>query len=375
METSKSRFVKTVVLAVVIVGGLWILLNRDQIERPGDLIGLIGKQVSGQASSQEALPKPQPVIQSNPIKQISHPNRSPSYVANVIRVASFKLNPRGVRSELELDRVADICRRYDAIAIQQVPIDEPGWLNRLIQRMNSIEINGSPIAGQPATSNEPNYQFVSDLGRTGDSRTFSAIIFNRSTLEMDQSQWYTVNDPDNVLSREPIVGWFRTRGPNLNEAFTFTLVNLELDNARPEMELRRIGDLFRAIRDDGRGEDDVILMGDFGTGDRGLGPVAKRMGLKWVVTNKSTTTRHGRQNMNIIFSSIATTEHTGRGDVFDFMRHYNLRLADAVSVSEHLPVWAEFSIFEGDASIAPNANASNRSGSQRVANRKWWSWP
>ena len=59
----------------------------------------------------------------------------------------------------------------------------------------------------------------------------------------------------------------------------------------------------------------------------------------------------------------ATVEFTGRGGVFDFLRHYNLRIDDALNISDHLPVWAEFSIFEG--ATAPAVNPPHTPG--RVA--------
>ena len=46
-------------------------------------------------------------------------------------------------------------------------------------------------------------------------------------------------------------------------------------------------------------------------------------------------------------TTTATVEFTGRGGVFDFLREYNLTLAQALEVSDRLPVWAEFSIYEG----------------------------
>ena len=204
--------------------------------------------------------------------------------------------------------------------------------------------------------NLPNYSFISDRNRANNTQTISAIVYNQSTLEMDRSQWYTVNDPEKVLSREPIVGWFRAKGPRLEQAFTFTLANLKLHSSNPESELAHLGELFRAIRDDGRREDDVLIVGDFNAGDRGLLPIAKRSGLTWVVSNRPTTTRNEAQSDNLIFNELATAEFTGRGGVFDFMRYYNLRLEQALAVSEHLPVWGEFSIFEGQAFPVPDPN-------------------
>ena len=43
----------------------------------------------------------------------------------------------------------------------------------------------------------------------------------------------------------------------------------------------------------------------------------------------------------------ATTEFTGTSAVFDLMDRYNLTMDQALEVSDHMPVWAEFSIYEG----------------------------
>lgn len=49
----------------------------------------------------------------------------------------------------------------------------------------------------------------------------------------------------------------------------------------------------------------------------------------------------------LLFSSRSTTEFTGRAGAFDFLRKYNLSMEQALESSQHMPVWAEFSCFEG----------------------------
>ena len=66
-----------------------------------------------------------------------------------------------------------------------------------------------------------------------------------------------------------------------------------------------------------------------------------------VISSQATNTRGTHEYDNILFDIKNTVEFTGRGGVFDFMREYNLSLEDALLVSDHLPVWAEFSVFEG----------------------------
>jgi deoxyribonuclease-1-like protein len=119
--------------------------------------------------------------------------------------------------------------------------------------------------------------------------------------------------------------------------------------------------LFRAIRDDGRGEDDVLIVGDFHGGESDYQPIWQSAGLTSVGSNRPnnrpTNTLDNSQFDNLIFSELATIEFTGRGGVFDFMRHYNMRLDDALQISKQMPVWAEFSVFEG----AVSESAQNQS--------------
>ena len=58
---------------------------------------------------------------------------------------------------------------------------------------------------------------------------------------------------------------------------------------------------------------------------------------------------------NILFSSVATTEFTGRWGVADIQTVFGLTLEQALEVSDHFPVWAEFSIWE-----SPPANNTAR---------------
>lgn len=392
----KSRFLKTVLLAAVIVGGVWILVNRDRIRHPRDVVNLLQENFSAQqigyqgpAYQGDPWPKGQNWNQNHgarqqfpngsawadPSQYLNRPTQSPApqFVTNVVRIASFRLNPEITRGQdrLGLELLADICRRYDAIAFQEISSADNTWLARLADRMNAMGAQGAAGAAQAnpnsaAAGAKTDYFYISDREHNRVKATQSAILFNRSTLELDQSQWYTVSDPDNLLSREPTVAWFRARGPATDKALTFTLVNLKIDADHPKQELAHLEKLFRAIRNDGRGEDDVVIVGDFHAGDRDLQSIRKRAGLTWVVSNRPTDTKHQSQFDNLVFSEAATVEFTGRGGVFDFLRHYNLKLEQALQISEHVPVWAEFSIFEGGEQQMPTDQRTLG----RVAHRK-----
>jgi hypothetical protein len=71
------------------------------------------------------------------------------------------------------------------------------------------------------------------------------------------------------------------------------------------------------------------------------------MGITPAVADLPTVTSGVKQADNILFDRRATVEFTGRADVADLMREFELTVQAASEISPHLPVSAEFSVFEG----------------------------
>ncbi len=253
-----------------------------------------------------------------------------------IRIASFNIQVFGTSKAGKphvMNVVADIVRRFDIVAVQEIRTQDQNLLPEFVKLINA--------AGRQ-------YDFVIGprLGRTSSKEQY-AFIFDTASVEIDRSELYTVADPFDLLHREPLVGWFRVRGPATNEAFTFSLVNMHTDPDEAKQEVDELAQAFLKIRDDGRNEDDVILLGDLNVDDQHLGRLGKLLGIAWVVTRTPTNTRGTAQYDNILFDTRATSEYAGRGGVFDFVREYKLTVQQALEVSDHMPVWAEFSIYEG----------------------------
>ena len=397
-----SRFFKTVLLALVIVGGLWVLFNQEQIQQAGGLSAYIAQNYGTSRSNafQQSSWNQQSNWTAGPTRfqqtagnwqapngfarqrTGSRPDLSPTFTtsapfqfasqrllsgvgrpglpdrsANRIRIASFKMNAHSdpaiqLRS---LELLTDLCSQFDIVAFQEINS----------QSISLLEHIGQKAAAKSGGAIQ--FRAISDVAKVGPGNPLFVILYNTATLDLDFANWYSVNDPDELLMREPLVSWFRTRGVDSEKAFTFTLANIQLDDHRPDLELAYIGDLFRAIRQDGRGEDDVIITGNFNAGDRGLSAMRQRAGLTWVVYDTATSTDKESQYDNLVFAQNATVEFTGQGGVFDFLSAYNLPLADANAISQHMPVWAEFSTVEGDQQTtpAPQDRHPNRSQDDR----------
>ncbi|MFK7734803.1 MAG: hypothetical protein AB8B50_02175 [Pirellulaceae bacterium] len=252
-----------------------------------------------------------------------------------IRVASFNTGSLGstrLGKAHVVESIVKILRSFDVVALQGIRSQRDDILPAIVERLNQ-------------TDRKYDYLIGPRVGRTAEKVQF-AVVFDTERLETDRYQLYTVRDPDDLMNHEPLVAWFRCKGVPASEAFTFSLINVHLDEHMAEAERKIIGSLVDEVRNDGREEDDWIIAGDV----RGpsyklsaLDPNQVRFAIREIPTNVAAS----RSCQNIFFSAVASTEYTGRCGSIDFLRKYNLSIERALEVSEHLPVWAEFSIVEG----------------------------
>lgn len=317
-------------LAVIAGAGAWFFFQNYRIEGIDNVV-VVPRDA---AATKPAAPTGDPMVAVPPMarKQDS------------IRIASFNIQVFGT-AKMEkpgvMARLVEIVRQFDVVAIQEIRSTDQSVLPRFVEMINA--------GGR-------HYDFVIGprLGRTNSKEQF-AYIFDTASLQVDRSQVYTVEDPLDVLHREPLVAWFRVRGPDPSQAFTFSLVNVHVDPDEVQQEMDVMDDVFRAVRDDARGEDDVILLGDFNANESQFGQIATIPGITWAISGVKTNTRGSELYDNLFLQRSATSEYTGRNGVYDFLRQFNLTLAEGLEVSDHLPVWAEFSIYEGGAPRGPVA--------------------
>lgn len=252
-----------------------------------------------------------------------------------LRVASFKTDC--IDSELVgkpnvLRTLGQILSCYDVIALQGIRSSRDDLLPLIVESLNREERTYDYLIGPRVGRGELRQQF--------------AILFNTQRVETDRYQLYTVDDPHDLITYEPLVAWFRCKQPPADKAFTFSLINLCIDSRFADAERSRLPTMIDAIKQDGRDEDDWLLVGDFAGGVETLTALQSRQ-VRLALQDLATDLEGSRTLDNIIFSARATTEFTGRCGAFDFLRKYNLSFERAAEISQRMPVWAEFSIFEG----------------------------
>lgn len=248
-----------------------------------------------------------------------------------IRVATFNMEFNDSKlAPPALEMYARVIHLFDVVAIQGIQSGRDDLMPALVELLNA---NGKRF----------DYLVGPRVGRANSFEQYG-FVFNTQTVETDRYLMYTIEDPEELMFYDPLVACFRAMGAPTSEAFTFSVINARLHPSFAEAERKLLPNLVDAITQDGRGEDDWVLAGDFQAADSQLRLFEDA---RVALIEKPTTTDGNAMQDNLLFSSRATVEFTGKTGVYDFLRHFNLSIDSAVRVSRHLPVWAEFSVREG----------------------------
>ena len=252
-----------------------------------------------------------------------------------VRLATFNIQVFGVaklKRAAAMSVLSRIVRRFDVVAVQEVRAKDQSVVARFVSLINADGARYDHVLGPR-------------LGRSYSKEQY-AYIYNSQRIELLKDSVYTINDPRDYLHREPLVARFRVRGPPLNQALTFTLINIHTDPDEVVQEINVLDNVFEAVRRDVSGEDDVIMLGDFNADEHHYGELGRVPGLRWAIAGQKTNTRLTRAYDNILFDGRTTSEFTGRAGVLNLMQEFQLTQAQALIVSDHMPVWAEFSATE-----------------------------
>ena len=235
-----------------------------------------------------------------------------------------------------------VARQFDALVLTDLAADRRDLVPRITAMLGGDDIGRG---GFDYVSAPPSTSVLSTGGGFGNGGQ-TAILFNRDRLAVDRSQTYVVGDPEDRLTTDPLVTWFRSVGVDPTAAFTFSLVAVQVDLTNAAEEILQLRPVFDAVAGDGRGEDDVILIGQMQADDAYLLPSVGGRTMTAAIRSRPTDIYGTHQSANLLYDAADCVEATGAGGVIDFLRLYNLSLADAESVSSQLPIFAEFFVTE-----------------------------
>ncbi len=265
-----------------------------------------------------------------------------------IRIGSFNIQafgPSKMNDPWVMERIAAVIRNFDVIAIQEIRSKDQEILNVLLQYVN---VNGGRF----------NYLLGPRLGRTHSKEQY-AYIYNTLTIVTTPENTYTVRDDEDLLHREPLVARFAVLGSGAYQPFTFTLANVHTDPDEVAQEVSVLGIVYQSIVNYEAAvarEDDIIMVGDFNADAKTLASVATRREYAPTILNVATNVAGTRQYDNILLNPYYCSEFTGNSGVLDLATYFQITQDQARKISDHLPVWAEFQVYENATSMTSSNN-------------------
>lgn len=359
-QSDRGNPIQLTAVVLLLVGGGWYFLHHYRIDGLDEVS--VSSKLSNESQEQYISYNDVPSFLDSADSPVSEDQRSPEARAETnaltivgqpvadsiltapprkirdLKIASWALDgfgPTKLANPAARQNVARVVRQFDLVALQQIASIERDLIPRLVEAINQGDGRYDFVVGPPTGPVDRPEQL--------------AFIFDTSRVVVDRRQTYTLEDPENQMTFDPLVAWFRGAQGISGQAWTFSFVNVRIDLARAPNEVALLPKIIQAIRGDGRGEDDLVIGGLLQADDAYLLPTLTSKSAKATVLNRPTDIFGRYQTSNLLLDSGSTTEYMGRGGVFDYLGTFNLNLAEAETVTSHLPVFGEFSATEGTA--------------------------
>ncbi|MFN7731375.1 MAG: endonuclease/exonuclease/phosphatase family protein [Pirellula sp.] len=297
-----------------------------------------GQPGAARAAAPPSIPGQFVSASNTPTVPTAMPAGLPTRSAQTILVASYNIQAFGekkIGNRETAEKLAAIIGLFDVVAIQEVRATDQSVIPQLLKYINARGARYDFILGPR-------------LGRTVSKEQY-CYIFDTTRIVSGQNASYTVDDRADLLHREPLVARFLTRAPQGYRPFSFSLVDIHTDPDEVKLELPVMHTVLQAVREyewSTAGEDDVILMGDLNAGPNLFGNLAKVPNIYWTIRDQPTNTRRTQIYDNMLFDRVMTNEFVGRAGVLDVCAMFRISTEEALKLSDHFPIWAEFTLVE-----------------------------
>ncbi|WP_235033472.1 endonuclease/exonuclease/phosphatase family protein [Rubripirellula obstinata] len=263
-----------------------------------------------------------------------------------IRIATFNIQffgPSKVSNPQIMQSIARIVSQFDVVAIQEI---RNGQVSPIGELVSLLRASGASYSSSVSES----------IGEGDRYKEAYAFVYDQSRIAMIPGSAYVVQDPDELMSREPMVASFETRtgSPDGRPPFRFTLINVHTSPSEVAEnaiinEMNVLDDVFTSVRNyeyGMTGEEDFILLGDLNVDTAGLRELGQIPSVFSIAGDAMTNTRRTKTYDHILIDRNMTTEFTGRYGILDLQNTFGISEEEALKISDHFPVWAEFTIYE-----------------------------
>ena len=252
---------------------------------------------------------------------------------STISIASFNIKTFGLTKmgkPAVVESLVSIVSQFDLVAIQEIRGPEDEVLELFIAELNA----------EGGT-----YDFVSSpkIG-SGVYKEQYAFIFDTAQISYVDQSAFLLPDPQDQFAREPFAALFVT-----SNCFDFVAVNLHTAPQEATAELTALEERIEIVYEAFPAESDFIILGDLNADcsyyDEGTasGPM-KGAEYLWLINNMQDTTVSGTNCTydRIIILESSIFDFAGDAGVYDFETQLGLSKSEALAVSDHYPVRADF---------------------------------
>ncbi len=253
---------------------------------------------------------------------------------DTIKIAGFNIQIFGQtkrEKEQVMNILAQTVREFDVVLVQEIRDSSETTAPLFLDVINGLE--------------GPEYTFIRSerLGRTTSKEAY-AYFYNTETVQYLSDTAFVYDDTGDVFEREPYVASFISGG------FDFTLIGI---HTKPDDAYNEIGNLtlvFEYVEGLGS-ERDIIALGDFNADGSYFDEDASDNPLRgseyiWVISNEVDT----MTKTDWTYDRMVMTDYTYSSEyiqdsteVYYYDTVYGLNQTLSESVSDHYPIYAEFS--------------------------------
>ncbi|MBU0650922.1 endonuclease/exonuclease/phosphatase family protein, partial [bacterium] len=248
-----------------------------------------------------------------------------------VTVASFNIRifSDNSRDDKELNVIADILKKYDVIAVQEVRDEQ------VVKRTLEILKKKGLVYGY----------MISDAVGRGVKEKYVFLFRKNKVSVIKQGKIY--KDEGDKFIREPFYATFKSG----NFDFTLATIHVLFGNNESERrpEIVQLSDVYKKIQAEDEGEQDVIVLGDFNFSplDTGFYSLKSFPSMLYLISPPlKTTVSDTSLYDNFWFQRSFLKEYTGKFgvDSFDKKIFMGKTAIAKKAVSDHRPIWAEFAI-------------------------------
>lgn len=226
-------------------------------------------------------------------------------------------------------------RNFDIIAVQEFRDKSMTTLPYFVEKINEVD------------GDRYKYEASSRLGRTNSKERY-AFIYNTRTVSFNGKS-YVYSDTNDVFEREPFVSSFKAG------EFDFVLINIHAKPTDATAEIDHLDDVVVDAKIQFDSEKDYIVLGDLNADCSYFKEEKDSTDLEtgayfWIINDAADTTvgTNDCTYDRIIVTEQVKSDYTNQCGVFCFDEEYDLDKKFSKKVSDHYPVWAEFSTVRDD---------------------------